>query len=119
MKICDICEKPLQGKQIRFCSVKCKNGGNQIYIAQQKRAVERKIKYVNQLGGSCSACGYDKNLGSLTFHHLDPSTKSFGLDGRSLSNRTLAKIEAEVKKCIVLCENCHRELHNPSLSNWK
>ena len=119
MKLCNVCDKPLVGKQIRFCCTKCKNAANQTYIAQQKRATERKIKYVNQLGGCCSSCGYDHNLASLTFHHIDPSTKSFGLDARSLSNRTIAKIEAEVKKCTVLCENCHRTLHNPHLSNWK
>lgn len=65
------------------------------------------------LGGKCSHCGYAANLAALTFHHL--GGKEFKLDVRSLSNRRIDPILAEVAKCRLLCHNCHAEVHNPSL----
>ena len=58
-------------------------------------------------------CGYSKNSSALAFHHLNPKDKSFSLDLRSLSNRKQAKIDDEVAKCILICHNCHAEIHNP------
>ena len=63
--------------------------------------------------GGCEKCGYSKNYAALEFHHLDPETKSFQLDLRSLSNRKWLAITEEAKKCILLCSNCDAELHNP------
>lgn len=60
-------------------------------------------------------CGYQKNLASLSFHHLDALKKDFRLDARSLSNRKMNVIIKELKKCILLCHNCHHEIHNPDL----
>ena len=60
-------------------------------------------------------CGYQKNLGALSFHHTDPSKKNFKLDVRSLSNRTLERIETEILQCVLLCHNCHAEEHYPEL----
>lgn len=119
MKLCSICDKPLVGRQQTFCSVKCKNTQHQSYAQQQKRAETRKRMYVEKSGGCCSICGYDKNLAALVFHHKEPKDKMFRLDARSLSNRTEARIEQEFRKCSLLCANCHAELHNPHLSDWK
>ena len=63
--------------------------------------------------GGCEKCGYNKNDAAQEFHHLDSKTKSFQLDLRSLSNRKWLAIAEEAKKCILLCSNCHAELHNP------
>ena len=60
-------------------------------------------------------CGYKKNLAGLSFHHTDAKRKEFKLDMRSLSNRTIARVLDEFKKCILLCHNCHAEVHNPEL----
>lgn len=70
---------------------------------------------VQVLGGSCSKCGYKKNLAALEFHHIDPLVKEFKLDSRRISNTSEENIQKELRKCILLCANCHRELHNPSL----
>jgi hypothetical protein len=67
-------------------------------------------------GGACSRCGYDANLAALTWHHSDPSTKAFTLDLRGLSNRSMAEIRSELGKCVLLCANCHAEVHFPQLS---
>jgi hypothetical protein len=103
------------GKQIKWCSNECKqksvNNKYQNYKSQQKRGRERKIEIVNIKGGSCEICGYNKSLAALSFHHLDPSTKKFGLDLRNLSNRKWDDILNELKKCQLLCMNCHIEIH--------
>jgi predicted nucleic acid-binding Zn ribbon protein len=112
---CIVCGKPLVGRQTRFCSVACKNDYHQGYVTQRKRGLARKLKLVKVKGGRCSICGYDKNLSALTFHHLDPSVKDFKLDMRSLSNRKLEPTLSEFKKVILVCANCHAELHNPHL----
>ena len=111
---CIICKKILKGRQTKFCSITCKNKLTQSYSSQKKRGLARKIELVKSLGGHCSICGYDRNLAVLTFHHAELG-KEFKLDMRSLSNRTYSKVLIEVKKCILLCQNCHAELHNPEL----
>ncbi|MBC7870920.1 MAG: hypothetical protein H7Y09_08785 [Chitinophagaceae bacterium] len=110
---CIICEQELTGSQKQFCSRKCSNSYHQNYENQQRRGIERKVKLVNQLGGRCTQCGYNKNLASLIFHHT--SGKSYGLDLRSIANRSLDSLMAEFEKCVLLCHNCHAELHNPQL----
>src|SRR5204863_1191435 len=43
--------------------------------------IERKRNRIRTLkrerGGACERCGYDRYLGSLAFHHRDPTTKEF------------------------------------------
>lgn len=112
---CVICSKHLRGKQTLYCSTKCKNKQHQSYPAQKERGLRRKINLYQEAGGKCTRCGYKKNLASLSFHHLEAKTKDFKLDARSLSNRTLKKVMDEFKKCILLCHNCHAEVHNPEL----
>ena len=110
---CTICGKILTGRQTMFCSPNCKNKSLQSYQAQQARGLERKKILTTKLGGCCHICGYKKNLSALTFHHKDPKKKLFQLDLRSLSNRKQTLIDLEIKKCILVCHNCHAELHNP------
>ncbi len=35
---------------------------------------------------------------------------------RALSNRSMAEVEDELAKCILLCANCHAEEHNPGMA---
>ena len=111
---CKVCGKPLQGKQTKYCSTTCKNKALQSYSAQKQRGLARKLKLIEQLGNCCSICGYAKNLAALTFHHVSDN-KLFKLDMRSLSNRTYKAVLEESKKCILVCHNCHAELHYPNL----
>jgi len=110
---CITCGKPLSGRQRRHCSPTCKNKVNQSYKCQQLRGWKRKLLCVKRMGGCCSICGYNKNLSALIFHHKSYDGKNFQLDMRSLSNRTLLRINKELKKCILVCHNCHSELHYP------
>ncbi len=73
-----------------------------------------KLERVNYKGGKCSICSYSKCLSALEFHHMDPSKKDFQLGRRGMSrNHVLSdSIKAELDKCILVCANCHRELHH-------
>jgi transposase len=64
---------------------------------------------VDEAGGRCRCCGYDRCLAALTFHHVDPSTKRFGVGGRGLT-RSMAILREEAAKCVLLCANCHAEV---------
>ncbi len=67
-----------------------------------------KIKLVEYKGGKCQLCDYSKSLNALHFHHLDPNEKDFSISGKSLS---FDKLKSEVDKCILVCSNCHSEIH--------
>jgi hypothetical protein len=113
---CIVCGHLLTGRQTKFCSLACKNKDLQSYEAQKRRGLARKLDIIKAAGGRCSICGYDKNLAALVFHHNDSSSKDFKLDMRSLSNRKLEPVLNEIDKCILVCANCHAELHNPHLN---
>lgn len=59
-------------------------------------------------GGKCERCGYNNYLGALEFHHLDPTKKEFTIGNRDFK---LQECIEESKKCILICSNCHKELH--------
>lgn len=71
---------------------------------------ELKLKAVNYKGGKCEICGYNKNLSALEFHHLNPEQKDFTI---SKTRHAWKDVKKELDKCICVCANCHRELHNP------
>lgn len=116
---CSTCQQQLSGRQRRFCSLKCKNADtnnrHQSYLSQQQRGLLRKLQLVAEAGGKCVKCGYDRNLAALAWHHINPETKRFQLDLRSLSNRSERDIRVEVDKCELVCVNCHAEIHSPSM----
>lgn len=59
----------------------------------------------------CTKCGYDKCGAALEFHHINPDEKDETI-ARMISNHyQLDTIYTEIKKCIVLCSNCHHEFH--------
>lgn len=122
-KKCRVCQAALRGRQTEFCSKKCKVKTLNVWsetISERVRqkGLERKIYFINKLGGKCQCCGYDKNLAALTFHHTDPENKSFNLDMRKMTNTKMSSLEEEAKKCQLLCQNCHVELHNRKHDGW-
>jgi hypothetical protein len=78
-----------------------------------KKRIYYKFELIMKLGGKCSKCSYDQNIAALEFHHLDNNYKKFELSVKSMS-RPKEEIEEELSKCILLCSNCHKELHNYS-----
>ena len=57
----------------------------------------------------CSICGYDKNPKAIDLHHVDPS-KKYKLTSRLIGCTN--KLKEELEKCVPICSNCHREIHN-------
>ena len=76
-------------------------------MASHRRGV--KLRLVAEAGGRCALCGYDRFSGALQFHHVDPETKRFGLAERGLT-RSIEVVNAEARKCVLLCANCHAEV---------
>jgi transposase-like protein len=76
-------------------------------VTRRRRRVKEIL--VAEAGGRCAACGYDRYLGALQFHHVDPATKSFSLAQMGLT-RSLARTRQEARKCVLLCANCHAEI---------
>lgn len=76
-----------------------------------KRRKKLKQMAVEALGSSCVICGYCRDVSALDFHHIDPKTKSFGISDSGIT-RSWSQIEAELKKCVLVCANCHREIES-------
>ena len=70
----------------------------------------RKLNLIKVCGNQCNICGYNRAISALEFHHINPEEKEYGL--ASMGNcHQLEKDLEEVKKCILVCSNCHREIH--------
>jgi hypothetical protein len=110
--ICSTCHKEKEvaefyltktGQRIPACLI-CRT-------ERRKELGQKRIEFVNSKKVRCQFCGYDKCKAALDFHHLDGDAKhtSIGLLRTSRED----KLMAEISKCVVLCSNCHRELHKP------
>ena len=73
----------------------------------------RKNLIVKAIGGSCGLCGYKKSQRNLVFHHL--GNKVFSLTERSFQ-RCWEVLIPEIIKCILVCHNCHGEIHDNLIS---
>ncbi|HEX5852880.1 MAG TPA: hypothetical protein VFY36_07300 [Solirubrobacteraceae bacterium] len=78
-------------------------------VVRRRRRVKEIL--VTEAGGCCRLCGYDRCHGALEFHHLDPSVKQFGVAEKGMA-RSIERLRAEVRKCVLLCSNCHAEVEN-------
>ncbi|MBI5747458.1 MAG: hypothetical protein HZA13_10715 [Nitrospirae bacterium] len=78
--------------------------------AVKKRRKKIRQRAIDYLGGQCNQCSYDRCGEALEFHHLESSEKDFGISNQGYT-RSWKRVEEELKKCILLCANCHREVH--------
>jgi len=134
IRFCENCGLELKtpsGKKIQkrkqFCSQKChdivkyqKSSKAQREFKEEYglnkycfKGIERKIQLIELFGGKCEKCGYDKNMAALEFHHRDPYEKEFLLQIDTLKHKKEEDILNEAMKCMLLCANCHREIHSP------
>jgi len=82
---------------------KCHSIRTNCYIQQYKKDC------VLYKGGKCSICGYNKCIGSLVFHHRDPKIKD--PNWHRMRSWKLDRIKKEIDKCVLVCANCHGEIH--------
>lgn len=85
-------------------------------MSKNSEAVKRwrkntKERMVNSMGGCCQICGYNRTHKALEFHHIDPNEKEMGFGETRANNVKWAILIEELKKCILLCSNCHKEVH--------
>ena len=112
-KICPKCKKQKERKEFydrkgkgvqSFCK-KCFNDRIKSFWTK------RRLDVIKDKGGKCSVCGYSKNPAALELHHKNPKDKKASWGKIKLMGKE--KFKAEIKKCVLICANCHRELHNP------
>lgn len=89
------------------CVNKKKRSNSTSVSKRRKKMKEDSIIYK---GGKCCICGYNKCVGALEFHHLNPFEKDFSISSSGVT-RSWKKIKMELDKCICVCANCHREIH--------
>ena len=99
---------------------RCKECGKKYQISYAKKNRKKLTEYyrikrrrvkdtlVKENGGKCCICGYNRCFGALGFHHTEPSKKDFCV-GRQTG---IHKARKEAKKCVLVCSNCHFEIHS-------
>jgi hypothetical protein len=80
------------------------------YVRVKLHRQKIKEKGIEYKGGKCEKCGYHKCNRALEFHHLNSKEKEFTISGYKILSWD--KVKIELNKCILLCSNCHRELHD-------
>ena len=116
--------QPLPAEMPRYTERTCRTHGQTRFILENRgyyrcvrcrmervAARRKKVKeiLVAEAGGHCVMCGYDRYIGALQFHHVDPAEKSFGIAQRGCT-RGIAHARREMAKCVLVCANCHAEL---------
>jgi hypothetical protein len=90
------------GKGVRW---RCKRCAGE---AVTRRHQKVRATVIAEAGGRCVVCGYDRFPTALQFHHVDPGAKEFNVN--PASGKSLAKYQAEARKCVLVCANCHIEI---------
>jgi hypothetical protein len=76
--------------------------------AVTRRRQKLKRLLADEAGGRCVACGYDRSLAALHFHHVDPESKKLSMHLQQ--GRSVSAYRDEAKKCVLVCANCHGEI---------
>lgn len=118
MKVCVLCNKELPITEFyRYGNKthnKCKECHKKVMKAKYDEKVEALQKYKEGIG--CQKCGECRGY-LLDFHHKDPSQKDFQISDKTRAG--LNSLMDEIKKCVVVCSNCHREIHYLSARDEK
>ena len=94
----------------RLDTRKYENRRHYLIRAVQKRRKKIRHMAVEYKGGTCQICGYNRCIEALEFHHKEASGKDFSISEKGYT-RSWSKVTQELDKCMILCANCHRELH--------
>lgn len=78
-------------------------------VQRGERREQLKRQAVDYLGGCCVDCGLVDIPDVYDFHHLDPMVKEERI--ALIIQRSWARVVEELKKCVLLCANCHRKRH--------
>lgn len=78
--------------------------------AVKKWRLKTKLQLIDAFGGHCQICNYSKSHWALEFHHLFKEDKTFSIAQALAKPKNIKAITNELKKCVLLCSNCHREV---------
>jgi hypothetical protein len=78
----------------------------------KKRTQTVRTKLVELVGNSCWLCGYNRCLNAIDFHHIDPRNKVYNIGIEKLTHLSWDVAISEMRKCVRLCSNCHKEVHS-------
>lgn len=125
MKICKTCN--ISKKEAEFhkrqanrdglqshCK-ECRNKSRRENPRTNQYAVDRERCYREKMNNlkisiGCQVCGYNKTHFALHFHHLNPAIKKYTIAAAIHKVLNREKMIEELKKCIVVCGNCHGEI---------
>lgn len=80
------------------------------YQTMQNSRTRRKENMIYVMGDVCQICGYHRSIHALEFHHINPEEKDFSFN--KANSVAWDIIQPELQKCVLLCANCHREVHD-------
>ena len=86
--------------------------GDRINSRRRNIGMENKRRIVEECGGRCAICNSIFPLVVYNFHHTDPSAKEANL-GHLMRLTDFDRIKTEADKCILVCANCHLQIHFP------
>ncbi|HEX3510109.1 MAG TPA: helix-turn-helix domain-containing protein [Solirubrobacteraceae bacterium] len=78
-------------------------------VTRRRRRVRALL--VEEAGGACQICGYDRCRRALHFHHVEPLDKRWEINARGAAF-AIERLRAEATKCVLLCSNCHMEVED-------
>lgn len=79
---------------------------------RRNKRKENKLQAIDAHGGKCTRCGFRGHPEVFDFHHMDPSTKDPKIKtGFAAAYTSSDSMQSELSKCVLLCANCHREIH--------
>jgi len=88
--------------------------GSKIERIKNNKAFANRVK--TKFG--CKKCGYNEHPMALSFNHIDPSIKFKNISTMVHEGSGIHKIKEEMKKCEVLCANCHN-IHSYEEQHWR
>lgn len=88
---------------------RCKPCVKTLYADGKTARKQELLAYIQaiKLSRGCTDCGYRDHPAALEFDHLPGHVKLYRLAVMAAGS-TIAKIDAEIAKCEVVCANCHR-----------
>ena len=112
--LCRWCSKAIPNNArksgVTYCSGLCRQSSKKNIRRKQEKKVSLWFYRLKESIG-CNLCGYSVFGGSLDFHHLDPKEKDRRITRKHAVSQSIL-ITAELQKCILLCKNCHAEVHH-------
>lgn len=101
MRICKLCGNNFKNYQSR-CVARCGSCNTKI------RRYRTKAAAIQFMGGKCTKCGWHGDQAALQFHHLKGKDFTIG----NVANKSWDSIKDELRKCVLLCANCHMIEHS-------